>query len=397
MDAAKKEAINSEVSNMETIQATFVEIQKRHQAFIEKHAEFRNRQSKEGWDNIQFKEIESSDFDEILKNTEEYFNKVDLQYELMMNAIKEKEELIKELDDYKSNLNHIIFSMKNTEAGMNKKRYEIGVRMCSIYQQKYDKEMTETNNKHTNLENKITEEKDNLLNEYLKEYERKCKEANLDFDNKMKNSADQKKKEVERIKTELKQNRQKVKDKMAVEWYYNLKFEEYEQIEQWTGKKCDKIIFDSDQDNWSEGTSVFDEKVRNQSNLIFIVEDTENNKFGGYISSTVHSSVDYSTGDSNAFLFRLSSSRTTKERKKFTISSSYTGSAFVCSNQSSSNLFYFGNNEIYVNKQNRKNSSFCKQHSTIYYSYSTSNELLPYTSNENNYFTPKRIMVIQMK
>ena len=56
------------------------------------------------------------------------------------------------------------------------------------------------------------------------------------------------------------------------------------QLEEWTNKKkCSEIIFDSDIYDWSKNTSVFGEKVINKSNLLFVVEYTNNNKFRGYV------------------------------------------------------------------------------------------------------------------
>ena len=40
------------------------------------------------------------------------------------------------------------------------------------------------------------------------------------------------------------------------------------------------FLFDSEKDDWSQDTSVFDDRVQGKSCLYFIVEDTQNNKFG---------------------------------------------------------------------------------------------------------------------
>ena len=37
------------------------------------------------------------------------------------------------------------------------------------------------------------------------------------------------------------------------------------QLERWTHKKCSDVLFDSDKDNWSQNTSVFDSKIMLQS------------------------------------------------------------------------------------------------------------------------------------
>ena len=67
----------------------------------------------------------------------------------------------------------------------------------------------------------------------------------------------------------------------------NLSLGELIQLEQWTNKKCLEVIFDSDKDNWSENTSVFGDKLMNKSNLVFVIEEENNNKFGYYFNGTV--------------------------------------------------------------------------------------------------------------
>ena len=40
-----------------------------------------------------------------------------------------------------------------------------------------------------------------------------------------------------------------------------MKTNEKNQLEQWTNKKCSEVIFDSDKDNWSQNTSVLNERI----------------------------------------------------------------------------------------------------------------------------------------
>ena len=85
-----------------------------------------------------------------------------------------------------------------------------------------------------------------------------------------------------------------------------LEHDEQQQIESWTKKKCDEVIFDSDQDDWGRNTSVFDDKVINRSNLVFVIEDTDDNKFGGYIGIKINE-INRSMDDPKVFLFSLKS------------------------------------------------------------------------------------------
>ena len=92
------------------------------------------------------------------------------------------------------------------------------------------------------------------------------------------------------------------------------------QLEQWTNKKCSEVIFDSNIHDWSQRT-LFDNTVHNKSNLAFIVEDTSNNKFGGYIVSTINAHTTNDINDSNAFIFSLKSNGRINGMKRFNITS----------------------------------------------------------------------------
>ena len=59
------------------------------------------------------------------------------------------------------------------------------------------------------------------------------------------------------------------------------------QIEQWTGLKCLETLFDSDKDNWKMRTSVFSKCVKGKKQIVFIIEDTEGEKFGFFMNSEI--------------------------------------------------------------------------------------------------------------
>ena len=66
-----------------------------------------------------------------------------------------------------------------------------------------------------------------------------------------------------------------------------LNFDEMKQIEEWTNLHVDTMLFNSEKDDWSMKTSVFDEKIKNKSNLIFLIEDFDGNKFGVFIMNKI--------------------------------------------------------------------------------------------------------------
>ena len=91
-----------------------------------------------------------------------------------------------------------------------------------------------------------------------------------------------------------------------------LKYKERKQLEEWTGLKCSEILFDSDIDNWSQNTSVFDERIIGKKQITLIIEDENEEKFGYYLNTQViekyYTSKDpFQQTDSKTFHFNLQS------------------------------------------------------------------------------------------
>ncbi|BFU18508.1 trichohyalin, putative [Entamoeba histolytica] len=162
------------------------------------------------------------------------------------------------------------------------------------------------------------------------------------------------------------------------------------QIEEWTERRISNILFDSDKDDWNRNTSVFDQRIMNKEHIIIIIEDEEGNKFGGYVNSKIDKINDY-INDSKSFVFSLESKGRMKGMKKFDIK--LPEYAFYLYNQSNNDLFAFGLDDIEVYKENNKTQSWCDQNSFEYEGISNAlcGKQFP------NRFTPKRIIVIEMK
>ncbi|EMD49145.1 Hypothetical protein EHI5A_130390, partial [Entamoeba histolytica KU27] len=159
------------------------------------------------------------------------------------------------------------------------------------------------------------------------------------------------------------------------------------QIEEWTEKRISNILFDSDKDDWNKSTSVFEERIMNKEHIMILIEDEDGNKFGGYVNEKIDK-VESCITDQKSFVFSLESNGRMKEAMKFDIK--YPQYAFILLNQSYSCLFKFGYNDIFVYKENYKTISYCDQQSFEYNG--ISNALCG-----KYYFTPKRIIVIEMK
>ncbi|BFU25672.1 trichohyalin, putative [Entamoeba histolytica] len=162
------------------------------------------------------------------------------------------------------------------------------------------------------------------------------------------------------------------------------------QLEELTEKRINNILFDSYIDDWNKDTSVFGERVMNKEHIIIIIEDEDGNKFGGYVNSKIDKVESYII-DSKSFVFSLKSNGRMKRMKKFDII--FPQYAFHLFKQSHDYLFEFGLDDICIFKENDKTYSYCNQHSFEYKGISNAlcGKQLP------KYFTPKRIIVIEMK
>ena len=80
--------------------------------------------------------------------------------------------------------------------------------------------------------------------------------------------------------------------------------EEFNQLEGWTSLKCSNVVCDTEKDGYpKDNTTTFGDKVINKNDLIFLIEDTEGNKFGEYLHEKIPGFT--TVTDSNAFLFSL--------------------------------------------------------------------------------------------
>ena len=140
--------------------------------------------------------------------------------------------------------------------------------------------------------------------------------------------------------------------------------------------------------------SLRDQLFLNDYNLIILIEDEKNNKFGTYVGSKIEKLGTGSNGawtnDPNAFLFSLKSNGRIKEGMiKFEISGSG-NDAFYLFPYSDSDLFDWGNHDMRIGKC-RNQSHYNGQ---SYFNYHGYNYALRGNSND---FTPKRITAYQLK
>ena len=74
--------------------------------------------------------------------------------------------------------------------------------------------------------------------------------------------------------------------KQNVNNYLNELFsqQEQKQLEEWTGLKCNDIIFDSNKDNCSQYISELNERILGKKQLVFLIENDDGERFGFYMN-----------------------------------------------------------------------------------------------------------------
>lgn len=155
----------------------------------------------------------------------------------------------------------------------------------------------------------------------------------------------------------------------------NLSRKEINEIEQSTHLKCDKILFDSNNDNWSQNSSVFHEKIMGKSNIVIIIESTEREKFGVFHSSLIYGLSDkqyiHLNPDNNSFLFTFRDEKLVR----FDILKRCENEALFVYDDQSDFLFACGKNDLIVQKKGLKSrvgpkidSSFCYEDTNTFLS-----------------------------
>ena len=245
-------------------------------------------------------------------------------------------------------------------------------------------------NNHKIKMNEINKVNEKELEQLENEYQRKREEM--------------KKKQLEQVKeiTEIYEKLENESEKQLLKQIsknerrnYSLMLEENEikKIEEWTEKKCSDVLFDSEKHNWSQNTSIFDDKIVGKSHFAIVIEDEEKNKFGYYTPKKIEQVGKY-YNDQNAFLFSLKSNGRLNGMMKF--ESLKMNDGFIVRSKSDSTLFgiYSG---FYLHKENDKNNSNCYENASDKY-YDLRDQQYPLIGKpKSSKFTPKRITVIQMK
>ena len=171
---------------------------------------------------------------------------------------------------------------------------------------------------------------------------------------------------------------------------------ERKQLEEWTSLKCSEIVFNSDVDNWSINTSIFNERIIGKKQLVFLIEDENNEKFGYYLNTDVVEEYGKTIEtDNNSFSFNLKSNGRLKKPMKYEITNCKRGGYWLYQKEQSSLLFI---GDISIEKSNLKTESWCWQNKSYFNYHNIEHALCKNTTGKSKtYFIPKKILVIQMK
>ena len=155
-------------------------------------------------------------------------------------------------------------------------------------------------------------------------------------------------------------------------------------IEEWTKKKFETILFDSEIDRWGMNDSTFTQKILNKSNLLIYIDEGEY-QFGCYIETEINS-IGKWINDSHSFIYSCN------PLEKYPIKKSK--EAIQISKINEKELMKIGKEDIIIYKKEYFNVSYCKQSS---FEYGKKKGVLVGKEGKKNPFIPQRIILFQMK
>ena len=162
------------------------------------------------------------------------------------------------------------------------------------------------------------------------------------------------------------------------------------QLEMWTRMKVGEILFDSTIDDYSVGSSIFEQKMLGRSDIVFLIEDNETNKFGYYLSTPVILKFGkWIATNKKSFLFSLENVNRPGQTMKCPIRDTRFGYGALWRTDKS--LCILGN-QIVLSRKNSGCHCVYEENQKYFNFKNTMNVL-----RQVGTFTLKRFLVIQMK
>ena len=164
-------------------------------------------------------------------------------------------------------------------------------------------------------------------------------------------------------------------------------------LEQWMSKSIGKPLFDSEKDNWENETSTLNEKLFGKKNVLFLIEDEDNEKFGYYFSGSIGSEIGDIPAEKDSFVFNIQSKeKRLKKPKKWNIVDCNYGIELFENKNSYHFLIRLG--DIFL--KNKQCPGNCCQQENEHFDYGEiPNVLCGKTLNDGGCFSLKRLIVIQ--
>ena len=152
-------------------------------------------------------------------------------------------------------------------------------------------------------------------------------------------------------------------------------------LEQQSHTQFYSVLFDSEVDDWSLNTSVFDSILLGKQHIAIVIHDTNGNDFGIYLHSQITHLMTNENNqwkgsriqDHEAFLFYLQKDYL-YTNEFYPIHFESRKSAFTLYKQHDSLLFSIGKNDIVVWKENNINECYCQQSDAFNYTNGNENE-----------------------
>ncbi|BFU23180.1 hypothetical protein, conserved [Entamoeba histolytica] len=275
---------------------------------------------------------------------------------------------------------------------------------CKNDEEVVGKSMNEVIKKIIELEKRKKKELIKPLQTQINAIEKQYREKKLEWEthlnvcveNKIKEERQKKKEEKQKrkkeykmkmLQEEAKKKEEEKKKQCCQETEEQLRIKEMKQFEEWTNRKVGGVLFDSYVSDWNQRTSVCDKMLIGKEHILFVIEDTNGNKFGGYIDAKINVIGNWMK-DQKAFLFSLRSNGGLSNMMKFPLKQNK--KTFNLGTKSDNFLFLLGDGlDIFVYKGNNKSKSYCRQN--FINCNGISNTLCG-----KKMFTPRRIVISQM-
>ena len=170
---------------------------------------------------------------------------------------------------------------------------------------------------------------------------------------------------------------------------------EIKQLEEWTGLKCGKIIFNSDIDNWDLGSTVFYDRIFGKKQLLFLIEEERGQKFGYYCNTEMlERPAQRVETDTKTFQFNLYSHGRLPGPMKFEIRNTQYGGYNAPNKNTRDDYRMISLGDIVIYKEGKKYKSYCCQFDERWDYHGIKNAL---HGREKINYIPSKVVVIQME